>query len=151
VKQHEIQNRPNPQIDIGAVDMSCSFVVTDNRLHDNPIVYVSPTFEVLTEYSKWEIRGKNCRFLQSPHGKVDAGSVRTFTDGETVRYFKRQLERGREAQATLLNYRKGGMPFVNLLTMIPVSWDGQKNALFVGFQIDLVDHPEAIQKRNKSK
>lgn len=112
--------------------MSCSFVVTDARKYDNPIVYVSPTFEMLTGYAKWEIRGRNCRFLQHPEGKVERGSKRTHVDPTTVYYFKTQLERGREAQATLLNYRKNGMSFVNLLTMIPVAAEGDACAYFVG-------------------
>lgn len=112
--------------------MSCSFVVTDARKFDNPIVYVSPTFEILTGYMKWEIRGRNCRFLQDPNGQVQKGQKRQFVDEQTVFYFKSQLERGREAQATLLNYRKNGVPFVNLLTMIPIEMDNNKAAYFVG-------------------
>ena len=34
-----VQNRKNPQIDLGPIDLSSSFVVTDNRKFDNPIIY----------------------------------------------------------------------------------------------------------------
>jgi PAS domain S-box-containing protein len=52
------------QIELGPIDMTCSFLVSDLRLPDNPIVYVSPSFEQLTGYSTDEILGRNCRFLQ---------------------------------------------------------------------------------------
>lgn len=43
--------RPNPQINIGPVDTSCSFLVVDARRYDMPIVFASDTFSKLTGYS----------------------------------------------------------------------------------------------------
>lgn len=43
--------RPNPQINIGPVDTSCSFLVVDARRYDMPIVFASTTFSDLTGYS----------------------------------------------------------------------------------------------------
>lgn len=43
--------RPNPQINIGPVDTSCSFLVVDARRYDMPIVFASTTFTELTGYS----------------------------------------------------------------------------------------------------
>lgn len=60
-----VVNRRNPVIEIGAVDMSCSFVVVDARKFDQPIVYASETFARLTGYDTDEIVGKNCRSLYS--------------------------------------------------------------------------------------
>ena len=42
--------RPNPQINIGPVDTSCSFLVVDARRYDMPIVFASSTFSELTGY-----------------------------------------------------------------------------------------------------
>lgn len=42
--------RPNPQINIGPVDTSCSFLVVDARRYDMPIVFASDTFSKLTGY-----------------------------------------------------------------------------------------------------
>lgn len=39
-----VASRPNPQVTIGPVDFTCSFVVADARLPEEPIVYASPTF-----------------------------------------------------------------------------------------------------------
>lgn len=128
--------------------MSCSFVVTDARKFDNPIVYCSATFERLTGYSKHEILGRNCRFLQAPDGDVQPGMKRKYVDNDTIQYMKNQIGARKEAQASLINYRKGGQPFMNLLTMIPITWDSPETVYFVGFQVDLVEQPGSVLNRN---
>jgi hypothetical protein len=60
----KMATRENPKIEVGPIDMTCSFIVSDIRLPDMPIIYVSPTFEQLTGYPTQEILGRNCRFLQ---------------------------------------------------------------------------------------
>ena len=47
-----------------------SYVITDPRQVDNPIVWVSPSFCELTGYDRDEILGRNCRFLQGPDTEV---------------------------------------------------------------------------------
>lgn len=131
--------------------MTCSFVVTDPRKYDNPIVYCSATFEKLTGYSKHEILGRNCRFLQAPDGEVGAGVKRKYVDDDTVSYLKQQMDLRKEAQASLINYRKGGQPFMNLLTVIPITWDSDEIAYFVGFQVDLVEQPGSVINRNQGE
>ncbi|KAJ3372420.1 blue light receptor [Allomyces arbusculus] len=148
----KVASRPNPQVSIGPVDMSCSFVVSDARKPDMPIVYVSDTFERLTGYSAGECVGKNCRFLQSPDGLVNEGSHRRYTDNASVYSMKQSIMSQRECQYTLINYRKGGEPFINLITIIPIAWgsdDDTDIAYFVGFQVDLVEQPNAIMNRMK--
>jgi len=142
--------RPNPQVSIGPVDMSCSFVVSDARNPKNPIVYISETFEKLTGYTASECVGRNCRFLQSPDGLVGDGSYRRYTDNATVYSMKQSLSEFKECQFTLINYRKGGEPFINLITIIPISWENEDEiAYFVGFQVDLVEQPYSIMNRMK--
>lgn len=41
-----------------------SILVTDNKLPDNPIIYCNSAFEKVTGYSREEVIGLNCRFLQ---------------------------------------------------------------------------------------
>lgn len=140
--------RPKPQINIGAVDMSCAFVVCDVSQHDIPIVYCSDIFERLTGYSKHEILGRNCRFLQAPDGKVQPGIKRKYVDDQAVLHLKNMISQRQEAQISLINYRKGGQPFMNLLTMIPITWDSDEIRYFVGFQVDLVEQPTSITNKN---
>jgi hypothetical protein len=72
-------------------------------------------------------------------------------DNEAVLRLKKGLEARDEVQQSLINYRKGGKPFMNLLTLIPVPWDGDEIRFYVGLQIDLVEQPGAIiQDREQS-
>ncbi|KAK6851953.1 hypothetical protein PG995_012078 [Apiospora arundinis] len=139
-----VATRKNPQVNLGAVDMSCAFVVCDVTMNDCPIVYVSDNFQNLTGYSRHDIIGQNCRFLQSPDGQVEAGTKREFVDNRAVFNLKQKIAEGKEVQQSLINYRKGGKPFLNLLTMIPIPWDTSEIRYIIGFQIDLVECPDAI-------
>ena len=140
--------RPKPQINIGAVDMSCAFVVCDVTQHDVPIVYCSDVFERLTAYTRHEILGRNCRFLQAPDGKIQAGVKRKYVDDQAVFRIKNMITRRQETQISVINYRKGGQPFMNLLTMIPITWDTDEFKYYVGFQVDLVEQPTSITNKN---
>ncbi|CAO3618995.1 unnamed protein product [Mucor fragilis] len=144
-----LMNRPNPQIQLGPIDLSCSFVVSDANQYDCPVVYCSPAFERLTGYTNSEIVGKNCRFLQSPDGQVTCGSRRQHTDNQAVYHLKAQLNQGKEHQASIINYRKGGQPFVNLVTVIPILGDHGQVDYFVGLQVDLVEQPNSILDKMK--
>ncbi|QKX64423.1 uncharacterized protein TRUGW13939_11597 [Talaromyces rugulosus] len=144
----KIASRPNPEIDIGAVDMSCAFILCDITSHDDPIAYVSDAFERLTGYTRHEILGRNCRFLQAPDGKVNPGIKRKYVDDETVYRLREKIRSRSEVQVSMINYRKGGQSFMNLLTMIPIRWGSPDYRFYVGFQVDLVEQPQAVTKRN---
>ncbi|KAE8144435.1 PAS domain-containing protein [Aspergillus avenaceus] len=144
----EVVSRPNPKINIGAVDLSCAFVLCDITQHDHPIIYVSEAFERLTGYTEQEIVGQNCRFLQGPDGLVQQGTKRTFVDSQTALRLRTTIEERTEIQASIINYRKGGQPFMNLITMIPIRWNSNDYRFYVGFQVDLVETPEAVTRRN---
>ena len=114
-------------------------------------MYCSEMFERLTGYTKHEILGRNCRFLQAPDGKVQPGVKRKYVDDASVLYLKNQISKRREAQLSLINYRKGGQPFMNLLTMIPIPFDSDDFKYYVGFQVDLVEQPSSVSGRNPGK
>lgn len=80
------------------------FVLTNPNLADNPIVYASDGFVKVTGYNRNEIIPRNCRFLQTNR-----------TDRESVRRIKKCLDRPAECVELLLNQRKDGEPFWNLL------------------------------------
>lgn len=163
-----VVTRPNPKVDLGPVDFSCSFVVSDAKKPDNPVVYCSNTFSKLTGYSMSEILGRNCRFLQgklpvaawnglalnsrpllAPGGDVRPGEVRKYTDNAIIHEIKQKLASFEECQFILMNYKKNGEPFINLVTCIPVQWGEKPNdyRFMVGFQIDLVEQPQNILAR----
>lgn len=107
-------------------------------------------FERMTLYSASETIGLNCRFLQAPDGQVAKGSSRPYTDNASVLHIKQLVSQGKESQASLVNYKKGGQPFVNLVTVIPICWDTDDIAYFVGLQIDMVRQPESILERMRN-
>lgn len=143
-----VATRPNPEINLGSVDLSCAFVVCDAEKDDSPIIYCSDNFERLTGYTRHMILGRNCRFLQSPDGHVEPGIRRKYVDDDSVLYLKNMVSMRKEAQISLINYRRGGQPFMNLLTTIPICWDTDQVKFFVGFQVDLVEQPNAVTSRN---
>ncbi|KAF2870996.1 PAS domain-containing protein [Massariosphaeria phaeospora] len=143
-----VATRPNPQIDIGSVDLSCAFVVCDAQKDDCPIVYCSDNFERLTGYTKHMILGRNCRFLQAPDGKVEPGIQRKYCDDSSIFRLKETIANRQETQSSIINYRRGGQPFMNLLTMIPIAWEeGGDMKFYVGFQVDLVEAPQAMTSK----
>ena len=149
-----VANRPHKSINLGPVDMSCSFVVVDVRRYDSPIVYASPSFYRMTGYEEHEVLGRNCRFLQAPGGRVARGDQRHHTSQETVAYLKKCLAADKECQRHLINFRKDGTPFFNLVTIIPVAGgvangpEEQNDVVFhVGFQVDLTEQPNAILQK----
>lgn len=112
-----------------------------------PIVHCSVAFLTLTGYEKDEIIGRNCRFLQNPHqcstlSPRDLARVE-LENRQARQRLKAQIERGEEAQDTLINFTKTGEYFINLLTVIPIIWEDQDQEngtrdrrLFIGFQAD---------------
>jgi pre-rRNA-processing protein SRD1 len=131
--------------------LSCAFVLCDITQDDHPIIYVSEAFERLTGYTEQEIVGQNCRFLQGPDGMVQKGMKRTFVDDQTTLRLRSTIEERTEIQASLINYKKGGQPFMNLITMIPIRWNSNDYRFYVGFQVDLVETPDAVTRRNPSR
>jgi len=135
-----VYQRPNPKIHIGNVDSAVALVVVDTELPDMPLIYCSETVEALTGYTNADILGKNCRFLQHPPGGKFCQDERVNAINMAARQELRgKLASNEEARVRLLNFRKDGSIFANLLTTIPIVWngeDGSKKNYIVGFQAD---------------
>ena len=151
-----VATRPNPHVVLGPVDLTCSFVIVDLRRYDHPIVYCSPSFCTLTGYSEEEVIGKNCRFLQAPGGQVAKGDIRRFTSQDAVAHLAKSSVADKECQTSIVNYKKNGDAFVNLVTIIPVpggvagNFDEQADIVFqIGFQVDLSVQPNVILEKLK--
>jgi PAS domain S-box-containing protein len=100
-----------------------SFVITDPRLEDNPIVFTNDAFRSLTGYNSDEVLGRNCRFLQ---GKD--------TDPETVRALHEAIARSEEMTIDILNYAKDGSSFWNRLRIRPNFSESGAIEYFLGLQ-----------------
>ncbi|WP_284053031.1 PAS domain-containing protein [Stakelama marina] len=88
---------------------------------DNPLLVVNARFEELTGYSRDEVVSRNCRFLQ---GEADDAEARS-----RIRQFLRS-ERQPNVRTTLVNFRKDGRPFVNLLYMSKLRMGGEVACIF---------------------
>ncbi|OJD19881.1 hypothetical protein AJ78_00241 [Emergomyces pasteurianus Ep9510] len=143
-----ITTRSNPEINIGAIDMSCSFAICRITARGYPIVYVSDAFHRLTGYSHEETVGLDCRFLQGSTGTMEPGLKRRTSDDRAIRHLKLKINARSEVQECLVNYRKGGQPFLNLLSVIPIRWLSDDYNFIVGFQLDLVESPQAVTRKN---
>ena len=149
-----VATRPNPSIKLGPVDLSCSFVIVDVRRYDSPVVYASPGFVALTGYAEHEILGRNCRFLQAPNGDVVKGQERHHTSHSSVAQMKKAVVADKECQTCLINYKKDGTKFLNLVSIISLpggthntTEDADQVAYHIGFQIDLSVQPNAILRK----
>lgn len=102
------------------------FCLADPSMKDCPIVYASEEFYRTSRYSRDDVLGRNCRFLQGPK------SNRT-----TVDRIRAAIQSGQESCETLLNYRRDGTPFVNLLLTAPLYDNRGSVRYFIGAQIDV--------------
>lgn len=102
--------------------MKIAVTVADPDCDDHPLIYANPAFLELTGYAADEVLGRNCRFLQGP-GTNDA-------DLEPLRA---RMSRSRYGSACMLNYRKDGSEFFNMLVLESVRIHRDKTIL-VGCQ-----------------
>ncbi|KIW66816.1 hypothetical protein PV04_06110 [Phialophora macrospora] len=101
------------------------FVLTDPAKADNPIVYASDGFVRVTGYARNEIIPRNCRFLQCRN-----------TDMSAVKRLREAVHARQESVELLLNQKKSGEPFWNLLYTTPL-FDATGNVVFfLGGQIN---------------
>jgi PAS domain S-box-containing protein len=84
-------------------------LITNPRRHDNPIVFVNDAFCRLTGYSRPEILGRNCRFLQG-----------ATTDPASIVLMRTAIQSGKLIEIDIQNHRKNASSFWNRLLMAPV-------------------------------
>src|SRR3982750_1113787 len=101
-------------------------VVSNPRRPDNPLEAANPALSALTGYSKFEIVGRNCRFL--------AGGG---TDAKVSDVIRTAIRASRPVLVEILNYRKDGSPFRNGVMIIPLFGEDGQLEYFLGSQIDL--------------
>ncbi len=107
-------------------------VITDPAQPDNPIVFCNEAFQKLTGYSRDEVIGRNCRFLQGPD-----------TDRGEIDKVRQAIAVGESIAIDLLNYRKDGSTFWNALYLSPVRNDEGAIQFFFASQLDVSERIEA--------
>nr|AML78956.1 putative LOV domain-containing protein [Chlamydomonas noctigama] len=116
-----------------------TFVVADATLPDMPLVFASEGFYEMSGYGPDEVLGHNCRFLQGEG-----------TDPKEVQKIKDAIKKAEAVSVRLLNYRKDGTPFWNLLTMTPIKTPDGKLSKYVGVQVDVTSKTEGKATADQS-
>jgi len=109
--------------------------LSDPDLPDNPIVYANEVFEQMTGYSRDEIIGRNCRFLQGDDRDQDA-----------VDEIRAALAEERAVDVTLRNYRKDGTLFHNRLSIRPLLDPTGEVIYYLGVQYDVTAQVQAQEE-----
>lgn len=101
-------------------------LITDPRQPDNPIVFANDAFLGLTGYTRDEVLGNNCRFLQGPD-----------TDPQAVTTIRQAVQTQHDVNVDILNYRKDGTAFWNALYISPVTDEHGSLLFFFASQLDV--------------
>lgn len=110
-------------------------VISDATVPGFPVIFASPSFYQFTGYTPDEVIGNSCRCLQ--------GSK---TDSTTVHEIRQALNTDQTFEGEILNYRKNGQPFWNLLRIKPLT-NAQGEAHFlVGIQTDITQQKETEER-----
>ncbi|MCX7094542.1 MAG: PAS domain S-box protein [Methylobacter sp.] len=124
-----------------AVEASSSSIsMVDATQPDMPLIYVNPAFERITGYSREEVIGRNCRFLQE-----------TETAQQGLDEIRAVLSEGRAGESLVQNYRKDGTPFWNDLRIAPVHDEQGRLTHFIGISDDVTERREAGDALYKSE
>lgn len=103
-------------------------IITDPHQHDNPIIFANEAFLQMTGYSREEVNGHNCRFLQGPN-----------TSQNDIDRVRKSIASVTDIGIDLLNYRKDGTTFWNALYLSPVSNEAGELRYFFASQLDVTD------------
>lgn len=110
-------------------------LITDPDQGDNPIIYANDGFVELTGFSREEIVGQNCRFLQGEE-----------TQEEPRAEMREAIDNAEPVTVELRNYRENGEMFWNRVSIAPIFGEDRESDYFVGFQQDVTERRE-VQER----
>lgn len=105
---------------------SDAMVLSDPHLPDCPMIAVNPAFTAITGYEAADAVGRNCRFLQGPR-----------TDPAAAPRIRACLAAGEGCIEWLVNHRRDGSAFWNLLFISPVRDQHGALRYFFGHQLDI--------------
>ena len=107
---------------------TASLCICDALQPDFPIIFANDMFFRLTGYSRAETVGKNCRFLQ--------GADREQKSRTEIR---EALKAGKAIRTLIRNYRMDGTPFMNELSLFPITDPDGTVTHYLGIQNDVTD------------
>ena len=126
IMRNEIMGKSTPFMRELVQGLSEVFCLVDPKQEDSPIIYASDEFYRMTGYHRDYVIGSNCRFLQGP--KTNRPCVKRLRDAQNTK---------QDTTEILLNYRRDGSPFMNLLMIAPLLDDKDNVKYYIGAQIDV--------------
>ncbi|TVZ28429.1 PAS domain S-box-containing protein [Gillisia sp. Hel_I_86] len=117
---------------------SNSIVIADAQQPHTPIIYCNAAFESMTGYSKEEVLGRNCHFLQ----KDDRNQ-------RELDIMKTAIAHGESCNVIVRNYRKDGTMFWNDISITPVHNERNRLTHFIGVQNDVTNKVNEEQLKDK--
>jgi PAS domain S-box-containing protein len=109
--------------------------LSDPDQEDNPLVYANEAFELITGYSREDILGRNCRFLQ--------GNDR---DQKGIEQIRQAMRNNEPVTVTLRNYRKDGQLFYNRFSIRPLFDHRSRLIYYLGIQYDVTNQVQAEEE-----
>eukprot|EP00607_Mallomonas_marina_P004454 CAMPEP_0182437004 /NCGR_PEP_ID=MMETSP1167-20130531/84738_1 /TAXON_ID=2988 /ORGANISM="Mallomonas Sp, Strain CCMP3275" /LENGTH=434 /DNA_ID=CAMNT_0024629753 /DNA_START=106 /DNA_END=1410 /DNA_ORIENTATION=+ len=96
-----------------------------------PLIYVNKYFEATSGYSRTDIMGANCKFLQ----RDGSGIIRSESD--SVERLSNALKNAEPIKVAITNFRRDGTAFKNLLAIKPVFDTKGEYEYVIGVQFDI--------------
>lgn len=123
-----------------AIDMASEgIMITDARFPDNPLVYVNRGFEQITGYTKEEVIGRSGIFLEGPD-----------TDLDTAAGIYEIIRSRQAGKVEILNYKKDGTPFWNLLSLTPLLNAEGVVTNYIAVQTDITERKRQEEQVRKA-
>ncbi|MGR3322247.1 MAG: PAS domain-containing protein [Pseudooceanicola sp.] len=121
-------DEPLPAALSGYIEKSGVALAISRADRDAPLILVNGAFCDLTGYARDEVIGRNCRFLQgSDTAEADRMALHDFVNGLGA-------DNGR---FPILNYRKDGSEFLNLVFMTRLRDEGGETQFVLASQFDM--------------
>ncbi|MEE8583916.1 MAG: PAS domain S-box protein, partial [Acidobacteriota bacterium] len=116
---------------------------------DQQMVYANQSFLRMSGYERDEILGRTYRL--QPGGQPDFFLHGPQTDPKAVAAIGEAIAKGGEFRGEILNYRKDGSSFWNLLRITPVGKREGRISHYLGIQTDITDQKRREASLRKSR
>ncbi len=126
--------KQTPFLAAAFAEIECGVTIADANLADTPLVYANAAFERMTGYSRSELLGRNCRFLQ--------GELK---DQPGLQIIRNAIERGMDCTAELTNFRRNGEPFKNRLKLRTIRTHDGTPTHIIGIQLDITKEHSTLE------
>ncbi len=132
--------RQTPFLAAAFAEIECGVTIADPGLEDTPLVYANAAFERMTGFSRAELLGRNCRFLQGD-----------LHDQPGLRIIRNALARGTDCTAVVTNFRRNGEPFENRVKLRAIRTNDGTLSHIIGIQLDVTREHQALESLARQK